>query len=54
MSPARLPLPLLAEHRDRRRLTAVKGIGIWTAQMFLIFALRRRRPHAALGPGVSG
>lgn len=24
-----------------RRLTAVKGIGVWTAQMFLIFALRR-------------
>lgn len=24
-----------------RHLTAVKGIGIWTAQMFLIFALRR-------------
>src|SRR5437868_6298674 len=23
------------------RLTAVKGIGLWTAQMFLIFALRR-------------
>lgn len=24
-----------------RRLTAIKGIGLWTAQMFLIFALRR-------------
>jgi DNA-3-methyladenine glycosylase II len=24
------------------RLTQVKGVGVWTAQMFLIFALRRR------------
>lgn len=24
-----------------RRLTAIRGIGLWTAQMFLIFALRR-------------
>ena len=24
-----------------RALTAVKGIGVWTAHMFLIFALRR-------------
>ena len=24
-----------------RQLTAVKGIGVWTAQMFLLFALRR-------------
>ena len=32
-------------------LTAVKGIGIWTAQMFLIFALRRLNvlPAADLG-----
>jgi len=34
-----------------RQLTAVKGIGIWTAQMFLIFALRRPNvmPSADLG-----
>jgi len=34
-----------------RRLTALKGIGPWTVQMFLIFALRRRNvlPAADLG-----
>jgi len=34
-----------------RRLTALKGIGIWTVQMFLIFALRRPdvMPSADLG-----
>lgn len=34
-----------------RRLTAVKGIGAWTVQMFLIFALRRPDvlPSADLG-----
>jgi len=33
------------------RLTAVKGIGVWTAQMFLMFALRREDvlPVADLG-----
>jgi DNA-3-methyladenine glycosylase II len=25
-----------------QRLTAVKGVGVWTAQMFLMFALRRQ------------
>ena len=32
-------------------LTQVKGIGVWTAQMFLIFALRRPDvlPHGDLG-----
>jgi len=33
------------------RLTAVKGIGEWTAQMFLIFALRR---HNVLPTGDLG
>jgi DNA-3-methyladenine glycosylase II len=34
-----------------RVLTGVKGIGVWTAQMFLIFALRRADvlPSADLG-----
>jgi DNA-3-methyladenine glycosylase II len=32
----RLPDPAVIQH-----LTAVKGVGVWTAQMFLIFALRR-------------
>lgn len=32
----RLPDAMVIEH-----LTAVKGVGVWTAQMFLIFALRR-------------
>jgi len=33
------------------RFTAVKGIGVWTVQMFLIFALRRPNvlPVADLG-----
>jgi DNA-3-methyladenine glycosylase II len=34
-------LPDLPDEEVCRALTAVKGIGIWTAQMFLIFALRR-------------
>jgi DNA-3-methyladenine glycosylase II len=34
-------LPSLADEEVIRRLTAVRGIGVWTAQMFLIFALRR-------------
>ena len=37
--------------RSSNRLTAVKGIGEWTAQMFLIFALGRLDvfPHADFG-----
>jgi DNA-3-methyladenine glycosylase II len=31
----------LADHEVITRLTQVKGIGVWTAHMFLIFALRR-------------
>lgn len=31
----------LADEQVIQALTAVKGIGVWTAQMFLMFALRR-------------
>ena len=34
-------LPSLPDEDVIERLTAVKGIGVWTAHMFLIFALRR-------------
>lgn len=34
-------LPRLADQDVIAALTAVKGIGVWTAHMFLIFALRR-------------
>jgi DNA-3-methyladenine glycosylase II len=34
-------LPAMEDEEITRRLTEVKGIGVWTAQMFLIFALRR-------------
>jgi DNA-3-methyladenine glycosylase II len=34
-------LPTLADEDVIERLTAVKGIGEWTAHMFLMFALRR-------------
>jgi|SRR5690242_7838737 len=34
-------LPGLADTECIDRLTQVKGIGVWTAHMFLIFALRR-------------
>jgi DNA-3-methyladenine glycosylase II len=34
-------LPHLADVEVIARLTTVKGIGVWTAQMFLIFALKR-------------
>ncbi len=44
----------LPQHEDLaviEHLTKVKGIGVWTAQMFLMFALRRRDvlPHGDLG-----
>lgn len=44
-------LPALPDEDVCRALTAVKGIGVWTAQMFLIFALRRPDvlPSADLG-----
>jgi DNA-3-methyladenine glycosylase II len=34
-------LPALSDEVVIERLTHVKGIGVWTAHMFLIFALRR-------------
>jgi DNA-3-methyladenine glycosylase II len=34
-------LPELADERVIEHLTQVKGIGVWTAQMFLMFTLRR-------------
>jgi DNA-3-methyladenine glycosylase II len=34
-------LPDCADEHVLETLTAVKGIGVWTAQMFLMFALRR-------------
>jgi DNA-3-methyladenine glycosylase II len=34
-------LPALSDDQVIEQLTAVKGIGVWTAHMFLIFALRR-------------
>ena len=34
-------LPGLADTQVVEHLTPVKGVGVWTAQMFLIFALRR-------------
>lgn len=34
-------LPALSDEEVIERLTAVKGIGVWTAQMFLIFSLKR-------------
>jgi len=34
-------LPEMADEEVIEKLTQVKGIGVWTAHMFLIFALRR-------------
>ncbi|PYX83257.1 MAG: DNA-3-methyladenine glycosylase 2 family protein [Acidobacteria bacterium] len=34
-------LPALSDAEVIKRLTEVKGIGVWTAHMFLMFALRR-------------
>lgn len=44
-------LPHLCDDEVIQRLTQVKGIGIWTAHMFLIFALRRENvlPTGDLG-----
>jgi len=44
-------LPALSDLEVIERLTQVKGIGVWTAQMFLIFALRR---HDVLPTGDLG
>jgi len=35
-------LPKLSDEQVIEHLTQVKGIGVWTAHMFLMFALRRR------------
>ncbi|HTQ53470.1 MAG TPA: hypothetical protein VMI94_03355 [Bryobacteraceae bacterium] len=44
-------LAALADHEVIERLTQVKGVGVWTAHMFLIFALRRTNvlPSGDLG-----
>jgi len=44
-------LPALPDEEILARLLPVKGVGVWTVQMFLIFALRRRDvlPTADLG-----
>jgi DNA-3-methyladenine glycosylase II len=44
-------LPDLSDLEVIERLTQVKGIGVWTAQMFLMFALRR---HDVLPTGDLG
>jgi len=44
-------LPALPDGEVIERLTKVKGVGVWTAHMFLIFALRRSNvlPSGDLG-----
>jgi DNA-3-methyladenine glycosylase II len=44
-------LAVLSDEEVIEHLTQVKGIGVWTVQMFLIFALERPNvfPHADLG-----
>jgi DNA-3-methyladenine glycosylase II len=44
-------LALLSDDEVIERLTRVKGIGVWTVQMFLMFALERPNvfPHGDLG-----
>src|SRR5215472_13652423 len=44
-------LPQLPDEEVVAHLTQIKGIGVWTAQMFLIFALRRENilPTGDLG-----
>ena len=44
-------LPALTDAEVIKRLTIVKGVGVWTAHMFLIFALRRTNvlPSGDLG-----
>lgn len=44
-------LPTMPDEEVITHLTAVKGIGVWTAHMFLIFALRR---HNVLPTGDLG
>ena len=44
-------LPTLSDEEVVAHLTQIKGIGVWTAHMFLIFALRRENvlPTGDLG-----
>jgi len=44
-------LALLSDEEVIEHLTQVKGVGVWTVQMFLMFALERPNvfPHADLG-----
>ena len=44
-------LPQLSDEQVLKQLTQIKGIGIWTAHMFLMFALRRENilPTGDLG-----
>ena len=39
-------LPKLPDEEVIEHLTQVKGIGVWTAQMFLMFTLKRRERAA--------
>jgi len=45
-------LPLLSDREVIEHLVAVKGVGMWTAQMFLLFALRRPDVLAAGDLGI--
>ena len=45
-------LPAMSDEDVVEHLTRVKGVGVWTAQMFLIFALRRPNVMPTLDYGV--
>ena len=45
-------LPALSDDDVIRQLTMVRGVGVWTAQMFLLFALRRVNVLAAGDLGI--
>lgn len=54
LAESRIDWKRLPDHSDDEviaQLTAVKGVGVWTAQMFLMFALRR---HDVLPTGDLG
>jgi DNA-3-methyladenine glycosylase II len=58
ISTGAVPLQRIGRHSDEaivERLTTIKGIGVWTAEMFLIFALNRPDilPVADLGVRVA-
>jgi DNA-3-methyladenine glycosylase II len=44
-------LPAMSDEEVIEHLTRIKGVGVWTAQMFLLFALERKNvmPAADLG-----